>query len=104
MSALKPQLSPTLDLLAAAIEHPTFPPEELERFKQRRLASITKERAQPLGAARRVLSRLLYGEAHPYAYAGEGQIAEVEAITRDDLISFQQHWLRPDKRDTCCGG
>ncbi len=96
LSALKANLSPSLDLLAAEIEDPKFPAADLKRFKQRLLAAIAREKAQPFGAARRVLSRILYGETHPYAYAGVGLERDVAAIDRDDLIAFQRRWLRPD--------
>ncbi|MDB5987687.1 MAG: peptidase domain protein [Nevskia sp.] len=96
LSALKPNLSASLDLLAVEIEDPKFPAGDLARFKQRMLAAIAREKAQPFGAARRVLSRLLYGEGHPYAYAGVGLERDVAAISRDDLVAFQRRWLRPD--------
>ncbi len=96
LSALKPNLSASLDLLAVQLEDAKFPPAELARFKQRVLAAIEREKAQPFGAARRVISRLLYGETHPYAYAGVGLARDVAVINRDDLVAFQRRWLRPD--------
>jgi zinc protease len=38
----------------------------------------------------------LYGEGHPYAYAGLGLERDVAAIARDDLVAFQKRWMRPD--------
>jgi zinc protease len=104
LSALKPRLAESLDLYATVIADPRFPAAELARIKQQMLAGIATEKAQPFGLARRVLSRLLYGEGHAYAYAGVGLEKDVQAITRDDLIGFRQHWLRPDNATLVVAG
>jgi zinc protease len=46
--------------------------------------------------AARAIPALLYGETHPYATTGIGQEQAVKRFTRDDLVRFQQRWLRPD--------
>jgi zinc protease len=97
LSALSSQLPQALALYAQLITEPTFPDAELARVKTRLLAAIAREKAEPFGAARRVLSRLLYGEGHPYAYAGLGLERDVQAITRADLVAFHARWLRPDR-------
>ncbi len=96
LSAITPKLADSLDLYATLVSQPTFPDAELARVKQRLLAAIVQEKSEPFGMARRVLSRQLYGEGHPYAYAGLGLESDVKAITRDDLSGFQRRWLRPD--------
>ena len=96
LSAITPKLADSLELYATLVTQPTFPEAELARVKQRLLAAIVQEKSEPFGMARRVLSRQLFGEGHPYAYAGLGLPADVKAITREDLSSFQQKWLRPD--------
>ncbi|HZR36544.1 MAG TPA: pitrilysin family protein [Nevskia sp.] len=96
LTAITPKLSDSLELYASLVSEPTFPEAELARVKQRLLAAITQEKSEPFGMARRVLSRLLFGEGHPYAYAGLGLESDVKAISRDDLESFRRRWLRPD--------
>ncbi len=96
LSTITPKLADALDLYATLVTQPTFPEAELARVKQRLLAAIVQEKSEPFGMARRVLSRQLFGEGHPYAYAGLGLVGDVKAITRDDLSGFQQRWLRPD--------
>jgi len=96
LSAIKPRMAESLDLYATILRNPKFPESELARLKKQQLAAIVQEQAQPFGVARRVLSRLLYGEGHPYAYAGLGLVQDVKAISRDDLVTFQRTWLRPD--------
>jgi len=96
LTAITPRLSDSLELYASLVSEPTFPDAELARVKQRLLAAITQEKSEPFGMARRVLSRLLFGEGHPYAYAGLGLESDVKAISRDDLENFRRRWLRPD--------
>jgi zinc protease len=96
LSAITPRLADSLDLYASLVRDPTFPEAELARVKQRLLAAIVQEKSEPFGIARRVLSRQLFGEGHPYAYAGLGLESDVKALSRDDLVGFQRRWLRPD--------
>ncbi len=96
--ALKPNLAPSLDLLADVIQNPAFKPEEVERLRGQLLARIASEKTQPNSIALRELPPLLYGTAHPYGipFTGSGTEAGVKAATRADLVAFQQAWLRPD--------
>jgi predicted Zn-dependent peptidase len=96
MSALSANLGPSLDLLADIVQRPTFAPAEIERVRTQVLTAIAQEQKNPSGMAARVLPVLLYGETHPYATTASGNPAAVKAFTRDDLLRFQQTWLRPD--------
>jgi len=96
MAALSANLEPSLDLLADIVQRPAFAPAELERVRTQILTAIAQQMKDPNAMATRALPALLYGEAHPYATTGIGTEASVKAFTRDDLIAFQQRWLRPD--------
>ncbi|MBL6749652.1 MAG: insulinase family protein [Nevskia sp.] len=95
-SAVTSKLPDALALYAGMLRQPTFAQADLDRVKQRLLAAIAQEKAEPFGIARRVLSRQLYGQGSPYAYAGLGLESDVRAITREDLVAFHARWLRPD--------
>jgi predicted Zn-dependent peptidase len=98
LSALTPNLAPSLDLLADIIRNPAFAPMEVERLRGQQLARIANEMTQPQGIALRTLPPLLYGKAHPYGvpFTGTGDPEVVKKVTRDDLVAFQRAWLRPD--------
>jgi zinc protease len=98
LTALSPNLSPSLDLLADIIRNPAFAPGEVERIRATQLAGIAAEKTQPLGIARRAIPALLYGPDHPYGkpFSGTGTTEAVTAITRDELNAFHQQWVRPD--------
>ncbi|MCK7597143.1 insulinase family protein [Microbulbifer sp. CAU 1566] len=97
-SALKTELEPSLELFRDVITSPLFPEKDLVRVKSNWLDSIRQEEAQPQGLAMRKLPPLLFGEDHPYGapLTGSGTPEAVESITREDLITFQNTWLRPD--------
>ena len=98
LTALTPNLGPSLDLLADVIRNPAFAPAEVERLRQQQLAQIASEYTSPNGLAARAMPVVMYGVDHPYGKPGTGTgSAEVVArLTRDDLIRFHQTWLRPD--------
>jgi predicted Zn-dependent peptidase len=98
MTALTPNLGPSLDLLADIVRNPAFDPGEVERLRAQQLAQIAQELTQPQGLAARTLPPLLYGPDHPYGRptTGTGDPAAVRRLTRDDLVRFHQTWLRPD--------
>ncbi len=99
LSALSANLAPSLDLLADLVKRPTFAAEDVDRVRVQALTQIAQQQKDPNGIAGRALPVLLYGAAHPYAGTGGGDIAAVKALTRDDLIRFQQTWLRPDNAE-----
>lgn len=98
MSALKTNLDASLELFADVILHPSFPQEDFERLKKLSLATIQREKAQPLQMGLRVIPQFLYGKDHAYAapFTGTGTETSVAAMKREDMIRFHQTWIRPN--------
>jgi len=98
LNALKENLSPSVDLFSDIVQNPAFDENELVRLRTQTLAQIAQEKAQPVAIALRELPPLIYGEDHPYGipFTGSGREDTVKAISREDLLAFQQSWLRPD--------
>lgn len=98
LTALTPNIGPSLDLLADVIRNPAFAPDEVERLRQQQLAGIAAELTQPGAIAARAFPQILYGPQHPYGkpFTGSGDPAVVRALTRDELVRFHQTWIRPD--------
>jgi predicted Zn-dependent peptidase len=98
LSALSPNLALSLDLFADIVRNPAFAPAEVERLRARQLSRIGSELTSPASMAQRALLPALYGSAHPYGrpFTGTGDAAAVKAVSRNDLISFHQRWIRPD--------
>jgi len=97
LSALRQNLDPSVALFADMLRRPAFSQKEIDRVKAQWIAGIKQEKAQPNGAALRVLPPLLYGAGHPYAIplSGSGDEASIAALTRDDLVAFHRDWVRP---------
>jgi zinc protease len=98
LSALTPNLAPSLELLADIVRNPAFDPAEVERLRAQQLARIAQEMTQPQGLALRTLPAALYGQGHPYGipFTGTGDPKVVEKVSRQDLVAFHDAWLRPD--------
>ena len=98
LSALKPNLPQSLDLMADIVRHPAFAPAEVSRVRNQQLAAIAEEAKQPVGMALRTLPPILYGSAHPYGvpFTGSGDPAAVAKLDSADLTAFHDSWLRPD--------
>ena len=98
LTALSPNLAPSLDLFADILRNPAFAPAEVERVRAQALAGIAAEMTEPSSIALRTLPPLLYGTSHPYGipFTGTGDPKVVAKVGRDDMIAFQHKWLRPD--------
>jgi len=98
LSALKNNLTPSLDVMADVLLRPKFADADIERLRKQWIASIAREKSQPVQIALRLLPPILYGKDHAYGvpFTGSGTVASINSLTRDDLINFHQTWLRPD--------
>jgi predicted Zn-dependent peptidase len=96
LSALSPNLAPSLDILADVVLHPAFEPAEVERVKAQTLTSIAQFKRDPTRVGQRVLPTVLFGVNHPYGGPAGGDDKAIGGFTRNDLAGFQQRWLRPD--------
>ncbi len=98
MSALKENLRPSLDILADVLRNPVFAQGEIDKLRSRWLAGIAQEKANPVQLALRTLPPEIYGADHAYGvpFTGSGTVTSINALTRDNLVSFHRTWLRPD--------
>ncbi len=98
LSALVPNLEPSLRLMADIVRNPVFAPAEVDRLRAIQLSAIAQEEANPGALAARALGPRIYGADHPYALpaSGLGTAEGVRAVTREDLIDFHARWIRPD--------
>jgi zinc protease len=89
----KDKFAPTLAVLADLLENPTFPQEALDRLRARTIVSLTVNRDRTSGIANIVFPKTLYSTAHPYGRTMSE--TSVNAIKRDDLVSFYKTYFRP---------
>ncbi|GGD56554.1 M16 family metallopeptidase [Croceicoccus mobilis] len=98
LSALKPNLGASFELLADYVRNPAFDTTELERVRAQQLNAIQAEKTQPSAVAQRFFYPAIYGDKHPYGRApsGLGNADVVAQLTASDLKGFHDTWLRPD--------
>lgn len=81
-----------LELMSDVVLNPTFPQDELETEKTRRISALRLNRSQPQALAAETFAREIYGP-HPY-----GQVetaATIGALEADDLERFHEARYRP---------
>ena len=95
--ALKPNLAPSLDLLADIVRNPAFDEGEFQRKRGEQQAAIGATLADPMNAARYVAGPIAFGPDHPYNVWGRasGDPASVARLTRDDVVKFYRNWIVP---------
>ena len=98
LEALSENLDPSLDLFSDVVLHPSFPTADFDRLKKQQLASIRREKAEPVSMAFRTLPGILYGEGHAYAtpWTGTGTEESAAKITRSDVEKFHAAWFKPN--------
>jgi len=80
----------SLDILAKVLQAPDFPEAILQREKTRTLAALREAETKPAAIADKAFYKALYSD-HPYGLSGDGEIATVRKLTRDDLVRFYQN-------------
>ena len=82
-----------LGLMADVVLNPTFPTEELETEKQRRLSGLRLQKSQPGALAAEAFTHGVYGD-HPYGRTES--VESIEAIGAEELADYHGRYYRPD--------
>lgn len=90
------RLPQALPLMADVVLHPTFAADELERLRKERLTRLLQARDDPAAIIEMAFPRIVFGAAHRYGTAAGGGVAEVKAMTLDDLRAFHRTYYRPE--------
>ena len=106
LRALSRNLRRSLDIFADVVLHPAFTQDMVDLAKRRRLAQIAQEKANPVPAAQRVVSVLLYGDGHAYGnpLTGTGYERTITGLTRADLVQWHRDWFHPNNATVIVAG
>ncbi len=96
LSSLTEFLPKALEIYADIITNPTFPQKEFDRLKKQRLTALKQQKDQPTTIANNAYSYILYGSDHPYGNNPSGTEASLNAMTRDQLVTFYNTYYRPN--------
>jgi zinc protease len=83
-----------MDIAADVLLHPTFPDEEIARYKQRMRAQLMQQRANPGFLAQEMFSKAIYGD-HPASRISAG-VGPLDALSKDELVAFHRAHFAPD--------
>jgi len=95
LQATAANLRPSLGILADVVLNPSFPADQFLVQKQRRIAQIGQEKANPNALVQRIVPGILYGANHAYGRPASGFEKSVETISREDLIKWHADWFKP---------
>ncbi|HEY0514332.1 MAG TPA: insulinase family protein [Thermoanaerobaculia bacterium] len=89
------QIDLGFDLLSDVVLHPTFPQDELERWRRQALSNLQIQQKRAGYLADTALRRLIFGD-YPYGRPTAGTPQSLAGLTRDDLIAFHQRFWVPN--------
>lgn len=85
-----------IDLLRQALVNPRFDQDAVDRVREQVLSGLRSDEKDPDTIASNTFDRLAFGD-HPYGANGNGTIATVTALTRDDVIAAHRGALARDR-------
>ena len=95
MQTLTRNLDKAFELATLALNAPRFDAEPLERVRGQINAALKRESKDPDAMAAKAWRRAAW-PGHPYARSARGELGEVDAIVRDDLVVLYKSLLARD--------
>lgn len=93
--SLTSDLPTVIQILAEAMQNATFPQDELERSRQRAIASLRQALDSPWYLSQRILQQTIYPENHPFhIFPTEETISR---INQTEVLRFYREQYRPEQ-------
>ena len=95
ITTTRQNLAAALRLVAEVLKEPSFPQEEFDRLKQETLTALEDQRSEPTSIAIRAMGLAFnrYPKGHVlYSKSLDEEIAEVKALTLDDVKRFHKEF------------
>lgn len=93
-SAIMKHKEVLLNMLVDVMTNPTFPKDELEKFKVQAKAGIKSEKSDPGSLASNMAKKAMFGSDHPYASVSTEET--VDAITLEDIKKYYKDFYLPN--------
>lgn len=94
IAGLVENLDQSFDIMADVVRNPTFPMEEVEKYKTRALAQLLVQRSNPQFLAQEQFNKAIYGD-HPAALL-VAPVESIKKLTAKDLAAFHSAYYRPN--------
>ncbi|MBI5027108.1 MAG: insulinase family protein [Nitrospirae bacterium] len=95
LSVLKKDIELGFSILSDIIVNPNFPETELNRKKALIKGSIKAQEEEPGAVASKAFKKAIFGN-HPYGRPVEGAVETLDALTREDIVSFHSRYYVPN--------
>ncbi len=95
VNTLTRHLPTALDYFSNMLQRPLMDTDQLEVEQGQRIEHILRQRERPGSIAYQQFSKQLYGDDHPLGHPLT--VAQVEAVSREDLLTFHRRTYRPDR-------
>ena len=95
VTALAETLEPVLEIFSDVALHPVFREADVERVRVERLGLIAQALDDPPSVGQHVLSRVIFGDKHPWGFPAEGTVQSVKSISRRDIAAWHRAHFRP---------
>lgn len=93
-TALKPTLDRVMGIWADVLRNPSFPSGDFARIQAQTVQVIQQQLSNPAAIAQRVMSRILWGDAHPYGRPVAP--SDITGLTPADAAAFHKTWYGPN--------
>lgn len=94
LDCLKDNFDDVFKIFLEVMREPEFREDKIAIAKNGLNTSISRRNDNPFGIASREASKLVYGPDSPYARTAE--YSTVASVTREDLLSWYQHYVHPN--------
>lgn len=95
IKVLADKLDPALEIMSDVVLNPTFPNDEIERLRARRIAGIQSEKSSPQAIAQNTLAATIFGRAHPYGHTLGAEEADAKNLKREEIVRAYQQLFTP---------
>jgi zinc protease len=96
LRVLREDAPAALEILADILQHPAFPPVEVERARGEILTGLRVARQDTRHVAERAFRGLAFPAGHPHARVADGDESVIESLTAADLAAFHARFIRPE--------
>lgn len=96
LSIMSKHLAKGLELFADVVLNPSFPDGEVEFARQQSLSRLQFAKADATRIASAAFNRLIYSP-HPYGNPPLGTVASLNALSREQIVSFYERYFRPNR-------
>ena len=93
-SALTPTLDRVMAIWTDVMRNPAFAPADFQRIQAQTVQGLQQQLRDPASIGQRVMSRALWGDAHPYGRLVDPQ--DITSLTAADAAAFHTAWYGPN--------